>query len=80
MIGAVATWFVTSKIGRFIAAAGALLLAIVTFGAWQRGKGAASARQKQQEKDHAAVEQANRAGAEYRAGGDVADRMRRGEF
>lgn len=32
-------WFLTSRLGRYMAAAGALLLAIVTFGASQRRKG-----------------------------------------
>lgn len=32
-------WFITSRIGRAIAAAGALLLAIVTFGALKKREG-----------------------------------------
>lgn len=32
-------WVLTSRLGRYLAAAGALLLAIVTFGALQRRKG-----------------------------------------
>ena len=37
-------WFITSRIGRFLAAAGALLLAIATFGAHQRHKGRSEAK------------------------------------
>ena len=46
-------WFITSRAGRAIAAAGAVLLAILTFGASQRRKGAQAAKQKAKEADHA---------------------------
>ena len=46
------TWFITSRIGRYLAAAGALLLAVVTFGAVQRNKGAAGEADRQERIDH----------------------------
>ena len=39
MFASIASWFVTSKLGRGIALAGALLLAIVTFGAMKKKQG-----------------------------------------
>ena len=80
MIGAVATWFATSKVGRLIAAAGALLLFLATFGLWNRRKGAQAERTRQTEADHAAVQRADRAAVEYRRNGDAADRLRDGTF
>ena len=46
------SWFLTSRIGRGIALAGAMLLAIVTFGASQRRKGAAGETDRQERIDH----------------------------
>ena len=39
MLTTITAWFITSKLGRGIALAGGVLLAIVTFGASQRSKG-----------------------------------------
>jgi len=44
--------FITSRIGRSIALAGAILLAIVTFGASQRRKGADGEADRQERIDH----------------------------
>lgn len=46
-----------SRIGRAIAAAGALLLAVMTFGATQRRKGATKARREAKEADHENADQ-----------------------
>lgn len=61
MIGALS--FLTSKLGRYLALAGALLLAVVTFGASQRAKGRRGAENdamkdsaKRQEKGREAVQ------------------------
>ena len=45
-------WFVTSRLGRGLALAGAILLALVTFGASQRRKGAAGEADRQERIDH----------------------------
>ncbi len=72
--------FLATRLGRWCAIAGGAVLAVLTFGAWQRRAGAQAARQQQQEQDHAAVVRADRAEAEYRGGGGAQQRMRDGTF
>lgn len=80
MIAAVATWFLTSRVGRFLAAAGALVLAVLTFGAVQRRKGRQDEHQRQAEADRDAVQRADRAAVDYHRDGGAADRLRSGRF
>lgn len=69
-----------TRFGRWLAAAGALLLFLATFGLWNRRKGAQTERTRQTEADNAAVQRADRAAVEYRRNGDAADRLRDGTF
>ena len=71
--------FLATRLGRALAAAGAVLLALVTFGAWQRRQGAKAAQQAQKDRDHEAAVAAGKAGADYRSAG-ADQRLRDGNF
>jgi len=62
--------FLTTKLGRMIAGAGALLLALLTFGASQRRKGAQKAKDRMNERDH---KEADRIRRDVRDAGRVSD-------
>lgn len=50
-------WLQTSRLGRYVAAAGAVALFLVTFGLSQRRAGAQGAKRKAKEADHENAEQ-----------------------
>lgn len=72
-------WICASKVGRWIAAVAAGIVAVLMFAGWQRREGAKQAEQRQHEVDYAALIQADRADSAYRADG-AAQRLRRGDF
>ena len=63
-------WLITSRIGRALAGAVALLLAIVTFGASERHKGRKQATEKMNEKDR---KEADRIRSDVRDVGELHD-------
>jgi len=79
MIPAVLSWLINSRLGRAVGAAVAVLLAIVTFGASQRRKGAQKATERVSRRANAAAEARERDRAEIDADDDAGaarDRVR----
>jgi len=83
MIASIASWFLTSKLGRGIALAGGVLLAIVTFGAMKKKQGHTEAEtdalkdgveREERGRDAVAKEQAETTGL---SNSDIIERMRR---
>ena len=71
-------WLISSKLGRALAAAGAVLIAILTFGASQRRKGAQDAVQRQAEEDAERRKEADAAANNLRGAdrNDLNDQLR----
>lgn len=79
-LGSATAWLLGTKAGRVMAGIATAVLAIATFGAWQRRRGAADEHARQTEVDRAAIQRADAAERDYRAHGGASDRLRAGEF
>ncbi len=79
---AIIAFFTTSAIGRTLAKIGALVLAVLTFGAWNRRQGAKAQKAKQDAADAKETIKAHKERADVEAdvarGGNARDRLRSG--